>query len=161
MTVTKGELEPEFVSYATLRRPTFCFKGMKKCEFDHDWTDSRAPPFETRASHCGPCNAKRCTTSTNNKTVPTLDDYFKARSYHLHGKLHEQPHIPTHGRLPNCTGAFCSFVRSFVRSFACTCVRPSVTHLFADLLVRFNESFGPSSPHRICSLMYSSDYVHS
>lgn len=41
MTITVGELEPEFVSYATLRRHTFCFKGMKQCEFDHDPTDSR------------------------------------------------------------------------------------------------------------------------
>ena len=54
MTLTNGELEPEFVSYATLRRHTFCFKGMKQCEFDHDPTDSRAPPVDTRALHCGP-----------------------------------------------------------------------------------------------------------
>jgi hypothetical protein len=54
VTLTNGELEPEFVSYATLRRHTFCFKGMKQCEFDHDPTDSRAPPVDTRASHCGP-----------------------------------------------------------------------------------------------------------
>ena len=51
MTLTNGDLEPEFVSYATLRRHTFCFKGMKQCEFDHDPTDSRAPPVDTRASH--------------------------------------------------------------------------------------------------------------
>ena len=43
VTLTHGELEPAFVSYATLRRHTFCFKGMKQCEFDHDPTDSRAP----------------------------------------------------------------------------------------------------------------------
>ena len=54
MTLTNGELEPEFVSYATLRRHTFCFKGMKQCEFDHDPTDSRAPPVDTRASQWGP-----------------------------------------------------------------------------------------------------------
>ena len=50
MTLTYGELEPEFVSYATLRRHTFCFKGMKQCEFDHaahDPADSRAPPADT------------------------------------------------------------------------------------------------------------------
>ena len=54
VTLTNGELEPEFVSYATLRRHTFCFKGMKQCEFDHDPTDSSAPPVDTSASHCGP-----------------------------------------------------------------------------------------------------------
>ena len=47
VTLTYGELEPEFVSYATLRRHTFCFKGMKQCEFDHDPADSRAPPVDT------------------------------------------------------------------------------------------------------------------
>ena len=47
MTLTYGGLEPEFVSYATLRRHTFCFKGMKQCEFDHDPADSRAPPADT------------------------------------------------------------------------------------------------------------------
>ncbi len=45
VTITMGELEPEFVSYATLRRHTFCFKGMKRCEFDHDPTDSRTLPY--------------------------------------------------------------------------------------------------------------------
>ena len=45
VTITVGELEPEFVSYATLRRHTFCFKGMKQCEFDHDPTDSRELPL--------------------------------------------------------------------------------------------------------------------
>jgi hypothetical protein len=45
VTITIGELEPEFVSYATLRRHTFCFKGMKRCEFDHDPTNSRTLPI--------------------------------------------------------------------------------------------------------------------
>ena len=59
VTLTIGELEPQFVSYATLRRHTFCFKGMKQCEFDHDPTDSRAPPVNTCASHCGPSTSVR------------------------------------------------------------------------------------------------------
>ena len=44
VTVTLGELEPELVAYATVRRFTFCFEGMAKCEFDHDPTDSRTSP---------------------------------------------------------------------------------------------------------------------
>ena len=58
VTLTNGELEPEFVSYATLRRHTFCFKGMKQCEFDHDPTDSRAPPADPRTSHCDPFSVR-------------------------------------------------------------------------------------------------------
>jgi hypothetical protein len=56
VTITIGELEPEFVSYATLRRHTFCFKGMKRCEFDHDPTDSRAPPNLTPAPRTVTCS---------------------------------------------------------------------------------------------------------
>ena len=63
VTLTNGELEPEFVSYATLRRHTFCFKGMKQCEFDHDPTNSRTPPVDTRASYCDSCNATRLATN--------------------------------------------------------------------------------------------------
>jgi hypothetical protein len=44
VTVTLGELEPELAAYATVPRFTFCFKGMAKCEFDHDPTDSRTSP---------------------------------------------------------------------------------------------------------------------
>jgi hypothetical protein len=56
VTITIGELEPEFVSYATLRRHTFCFKGMKRCEFDHDPTDSRALPILTPAPRTVTCS---------------------------------------------------------------------------------------------------------
>ena len=52
VTVTIAELEPEFVLYATLRRFTFCFEGMKKCKFDHDPTGSRAPPVPSCLAPC-------------------------------------------------------------------------------------------------------------
>jgi hypothetical protein len=56
VTLTNGELEPEFVSYATLRRHTFCFKGMKRCEFDHDPTDSRTLPILIPAPRTVTCS---------------------------------------------------------------------------------------------------------
>jgi hypothetical protein len=82
--MTIGELEPEFVSYATLRRHTFCFKGMKRCEFDHDPTDSRTLPILTPAPRTVTCS-----------TVARLSARFvpppqiaSARSFHSSGWAH-------------------------------------------------------------------------
>jgi hypothetical protein len=114
VTLTNGELEPEFVSYATLRRHTFCFKGMKQCEFDHDPTNSRTPPVDTRASYCNPCNATRLAT---NRLATKQYAYFGVHSSldprRLHGEMHDREHIPAHGRLHNCN-------EFLGRSFACS-----------------------------------------
>ena len=49
VTVTIGEVEVELVSYATLRRFTFCFKGMEDCKVDHN-PSSCAPPLPYRVT---------------------------------------------------------------------------------------------------------------
>jgi hypothetical protein len=84
VTITIGELEPEFVSYATLRRHTFCFKGMKRCEFDHDPTDSRAPPILTPAPRTVTCST--VVRSSALSIVPS--PLASARSVHSSGWAH-------------------------------------------------------------------------
>jgi hypothetical protein len=41
-TLTFFDVEADFVSYATVRRVSFCFAEMKKCDFAHD-LDARTP----------------------------------------------------------------------------------------------------------------------
>ncbi len=80
--MTIGELEPELVSYATLRRHTFCFKGMKQCEFDHDPTDSRTLPMLIPAPR-----PVTCSTAARSSTL--AHSFFRLRApYYVNGLVH-------------------------------------------------------------------------